>query len=795
MSRWPSRRCRRPTPGRGTRASTLAAIAALTGLLLGAGAGGGAPPARAADDPDHVLDHVIVDAAWVDRGSAGPPDLLTIAIDDARSATANLTLLRRAGSWAVQAVAQVQLGSAFDGKAPWLVRLGPGRFVVVAGTNDARSTLTPLSVDEAAHGTIRVDRPVETPLDVSAAGVADVDGDGSMKLVIAGTFLGVGDGCHAQALEVRDLDDRLTLRVRANVTTAQGAEVMSMNGASFGQWDDRLGTDLLTQAYECAGPDGRGAERHHLLAIRLADLTRIHDVETTDEDNTFAAPVANTPAVIDVDGDGRNEAVVSTLVDLRVVDPADGWRITATGLDGASLVAALDEPGRAHGTSLVELHAAADAQVTGVGIAHVTRVHGHIQVSDGPIRSTPWASQLELSASAMYLRGAGLRGAPPVLQGDLDGDGCPELVVPLIVIGCDGTKDPEPGPAWVATRPLSLVGGGSDRALLVAEGLDWFPYPSGTVVLSPLATYPDGAWRVAEPTPFVLAEVPMTAGGSGGLPFQANDVPIPTIAQTASQDGTVEVTRPAGTRLLARVIATGGAANLLGDSTVVATPTGFLDTDQVATEWVGPAGRLTATGAIGAGSGTDTERLALADVPNQDRSVADRWTVTVAALDATGTLSIPTQATAFIDREGPSLTVASPVLSAPWPFTATIHGTAEPGSTVSLGTGTSTQVTTGTDGRWDLAVQLAPWPQDVEVVAADAAGNRTRLMTSLIGGVDVRRLPWPAIAVVAVLAAVGLSSLRGGRRSRRPVKPFAVGVDDDATVLEELPSGRIETRD
>jgi hypothetical protein len=101
------------------------------------------------------------------------------------------------------------------------------------------------------------------------------------------------------------------------------------------------------------------------------------------------------------------------------------------------------------------------------------------------------------------------------------------------------------------------------------------------------------------------------------------------------------------------------------------------------------------------------------------------------------------------------------------------------------------------DGTFALPVQLAPWPQDLAVRAVDPAGNESSTKASVMGGFDVRGLPWPAIGVVVVLLAVFLSSLRGVRSgSVRQARPVAVeGNDENATVIEELSVGRIERRD
>ena len=794
MSGRPSRLRRRQRPRGRALTPLLVALAVLTTLIDGS-------PLRvmvaaAADDPGHLLDAPLVDAAWVDRGSSGPPDLLTMSLSDAQLfGSVTLTLLRRAETWQIQAQTELQLGSDFDGASPWLLQLGPGRFAVIANTSSATGTITTINVEEGNLGGITVDRRVDTDIAIGAAGVTDVDGDGTPELVLSGIVGGYEAQCPTMAMAVLDTDERLTLRRQANLQASNGAQISYFVGATLGSWDAKPGTDLLTQAYDCTSNDG-AADAYHLLAIRLADLSTIHDLHPSGTD-TASSPLANVPAVIDIDRDGRNEAVLGTSAGLSVVDPADGWRITPFATDQTALVGIVDRPGLP-GTSVVELRAPGDTLTSGVVVERISRFEGRVRVDQGEVQTADFVPPQALAATVRYFHESAWMDQPPVMVDDLDGDGCPDLVAPLMLIGCAGTGPIEPAPAWIATRPLAVVGQGADRRLLVAVGLDWYASPGGTVDPSPLAAHQVDAWHVLAPSRFALAEVPL-GEGSGVPTFPAQAVPLPAIEHAASPDGVVEVRRPAGTRLLARVIASGGPTNIRKNATEVATPLGFLYSDLLDTEWAGPASTLTTLqSAIGYGSDAAVDRLMLApSVMNQDGSIAKQWTVTVAALDATGTLSTPVQATAVLDTESPVVKLETPTFSAPWPFTATMHGTTEPGSSVSLTTGAGSPVVVSSNGTFALPVQLAPWPQDVGVQAVDPAGNKGQAKASVMGGVDLRGLPWPAIGVVVVLVGVFLSSLRGVRSGgSRQVRPIAVDVNDDnATVIEELSVGRIERRD
>src|SRR5689334_17177753 len=169
MSRPPSR-SRRLLAARRSSLPPLVTFLAVVALVLGRVTF--APVALAADDPKHVLDEPVLDAAWVDRGSGEPPDLLTLSLADVQLfGSATLTLLRRGDSWTIQAQTTLELGSDFDGNPPSLMQISAGRFLVVAATNGATGTLTTVKVDDANGGSITVDRRVDTPILVSAAGI------------------------------------------------------------------------------------------------------------------------------------------------------------------------------------------------------------------------------------------------------------------------------------------------------------------------------------------------------------------------------------------------------------------------------------------------------------------------------------------------------------------------------------------------------------------------------------------------------------------------------------------------
>ena len=128
-------------------------------------------------------------------------------------------------------------------------------------------------------------------------------------------------------------------------------------------------------------------------------------------------------------------------------------------------------------------------------------------------------------------------------------------------------------------------------------------------------------------------------------------------------------------------------------------------------------------------------------------SMAEHWAVSAVALDGRGEPSPVSSAIVVYDQTAPAITLDTPMVSPPWPFEARITGKSEPGVTVRSGDGPA--VTVGPSGAFEIPTNLAPWPQSIHVVATDASGNATPADVSIMGGVDLRPLPWPAIAAVA----------------------------------------------
>ena len=779
VSRRPSPVTARPT--RPWRGSVLVAVAIGAALIAGP-----AGTVRAGDaGVSTVLDRALVDAAFVDR-PGDTPDLLTLALDQSTSGLVHVDLLRRGSAWELEAEAAADLSASFDGGTPWLVELGPGSFEMIAGTNDQSTIVTHIRV---AAGALTIDPPTTYGLSTSDAGAADVTGDGAPDLILAG-YVGAGStDCPELDLAVVSGRDS-TLEFLQSIKLAHSTNNLRLAGAALGEWDGVPGIDLLANAYETCPNLPDAGEVHHLVVLRLSDGAVVMDRPTSERAAMTANPWPTKPLVLDVDGDGRNEAVIATEAGLRIIDPSDDWRSVPIPGPRAVPLAARSVAGQP-GASVTWLESLDDPVAGPVGSSRVTRVGGRIQVEPPTFEPLAGLPQPDVRDAALRLENAANSQQPLYAPlGDIDADGCADIVVPLAWIGC-GSAPPRPGPSWLDTRPLGLVGPASDRHVLVAEALDWFPYLGGPSAPSPAAAGAPGAWRSGPSQRFVLDEVPLTAITSG----TTDTVAQPHIDRTVSQDGVVEFRWAPGTHLLVRaqpVTETVPSTHALS----LVTRSGFLHQDVLDGEFGGLIVPDDSGGAGGAPSSTSWRYDLQSNVRTPEGASVESWIVTAAALDAMGTVSEPVQASASIDRVAPSASLDAPPLSMPWPFGTALHGRTEAGASVSL-PGAS-PVPVGSDGSFELPTQLAPWPQTVEVTVTDPAGNAGLAEVTVMGGADLRGVPWPAIGAFLVLIGAGLSSVRGVRRRRpavSPGNPPGAPDGDHVAVIEELSSGRIGSRD
>jgi len=186
--------------------------------------------------------------------------------------------------------------------------------------------------------------------------------------------------------------------------------------------------------------------------------------------------------------------------------------------------------------------------------------------------------------------------------------------------------------------------------------------------------------------------------------------------------------------------------------------------------------------------------LGRATAPGGGRTTG--WAVSVVPINDWGEVGRPTSGIVRLDITGPALKVDVPFTSPVWPERARLTGSAEPGSQVTVdGIGS---ITPDRRGRFEVETTLAPWPQVVRVSATDASGNTTIEEVSVVGGVDYRRFPWPAIIAFGFLLVVAARGAVGGVRRRPSTLPSDAGtVRDDpddlggqpAAEIEELPPG------
>jgi hypothetical protein len=196
----------------------------------------------------------------------------------------------------------------------------------------------------------------------------------------------------------------------------------------------------------------------------------------------------------------------------------------------------------------------------------------------------------------------------------------------------------------------------------------------------------------------------------------------------------------------------------------------------------------------GALSGVEDGPIAVPLGPSGGADDERAWRIDIVAVNDWGEIAGPVATNVALDVLGPGLVVDVPLVSAPWPFRAPITGRAEPGAMVTLG---DAAVEANRIGRFELRTSLAPWPQDLEVRAVDGEGNETVQRISVMGGLDVRRLPWQAGLAALVLAAIAWTAFRGAAarpgRGRGGGRAAGVGLSDEppqATIEDLEPADR-----
>lgn len=733
----------------------------------------GAPTASAIEPPTPgPLDRRLSDLALLesDAGPSAPPLLLTLDTVDLPSGAVRIALLDRSIDWGPVASETVTLADPGDGaETPWFVELGPGRLVILATSHEqGQTTLVPLRVTPGAGDPIDLGRLVPLAMAVDDAGAVDVDGDGRIELVIASATTSRDRGT-CQSSEIRVLDGA-SLSQRAQFSVPD----VRLAGGVLGDWDDDPGGDLLAYTYaNCpAGPDS--AQRLGLLAVRLADGTSTEVLSPGDPPASL--PLPGVPLKADFDGDGRTEAVIRDGGPLAIVDPARGWVRTEIARGDALPLAALDahDDGRAGVVVWLEQSGSNDLAIA----------IGTVRRSDnGSLRVTTESLDLDdVSASRRSqviraLSDAAVTQAPTqAWVGDIDSNGCAEILAPLLIAECVGGNEQSmrAGAAWFATRPIAIFDARNRRELLIAATMAWHPDQGAPRAATPAAIGAIAAWRHGPSVQFALSEI----RASDAVYFSTFPVPRPTIERGPVQMQATDLPGFTGVRVVVRATAIAPEAAGSRDAPDLDT---FFHDPVLERELVG-VGRIPVP--AGAESGRDGSflRLPLDDAESPDGLPPARWTVTIAQINDWGEVAGPIRQTIELDLDGPSLVVETPFLSAPWPFEATLHGRSEPG--IEIRGGTAGPVQSDRRGRFEVRTHLAPWPQTVELVAVDETGNRTTRRFTLVGGVDYRSFPWAAILAVALLLGAILSAGRGVATTRE----FEILPDSELLPeIEELP--------
>ena len=762
--------------------------------------------ASAADPPvPGPLDRPIVDLALAEPG--GDPDqaprLLTLDSVDQPSGTVRVALLDRAAGWLpISSLTVPLLGPADGAEDPWLIEIGSGRFVVLSTSHQMeRTSIASIDLTGIGNTTIEVAQPTILPMAVDDAGAIDVDGDGARELIVSSAVTRHGgDVCQGSVIDVLD-GTSLARRAEWAVPDTRLA------GGVLGEWDGLVGGDLLAYAYgNCpAGPDA--ARRLGVVAIRLADGLPIVALSPSDPAASTTSP--GVPLAADLDGDGRDEAVVRDGDALVILEPARGWRRTElAGGDVLPMSAVASEGGRPGTLAWIANVSADEVMVASIG-RDTKSADGPLAVTDRSLDLTGVSRPRRTRVLAAMRDVAVAQTAPQAWHGDLDGDGCTDILGPLLTAQCpaqawqgdldgDGCTDIlgplltaqcpagpnasiKVGATWFATRPVVAFEGGQGRELLIVSTMDWKPGLVAPAPASPAAVGPPGGWRHGPSPRFVLSEVRAVDAAY----FDRFPVPRPTIERAPVRSNGTDFPGFTGARVFVRVISARpddpppAPAPSLDD---------FLSAPAAGGELITVV-RVPVPEAAKSGRDGSFVHLSLADVVAPDGELAERWTVTIAQVNEWGEIAGPVRGTIVRDSTGPSLTLDVPFLSAPWPLEATVQGRSEPG--VEIRGGTGGPVTADRRGRFELRTQLVPWPQTVELTAIDQSGNTTTSQFSLVGGVDYRSFPWAAIVAAALLLGAILSAGRGAT-IRRDLEVIESG--DPLPEIEELPAIRERTR-
>lgn len=767
------------TASRSTRRVLVGSV--LTALSLGVGPSTEPAAALEPNGSTSRLERPVLDLATLPPAVAGgPPRLLLLDAETDRRDAVHLEVVERHREWTAVASADVGLGPDWL-RARWLVGLGASRFALIA-TGDA----LPAGVDASVIVVLRVaevggvpeivemarttvpDRPV------SEAGAADVDGDGSLELVVR--YRPAADDRRCDDLGVSVLDGTTLATI---ATPEVGGRRLA--GGVIGRWDDVPGDDLLAYAYTTCPSASTPRDQIRLVAVRLSDGAVIQDLEV---DTRPGIPRwLGVPLRVDLDGVAPDEAVARTMGGLSLLDPANGWAAHELGSQRAVGLAAGPT-----GTAGRPVSRAAWIEVAGnrsVSTAALARdAAGDIVI--GPVSGVhdPGPGEVRWRLLGAAAIDAADRAAPAVgwLE-DALAPGCVDMILVGAILPC-GADELAPGAAWVSARPVAVLPVNGQRRLLVASGVGW---PSGVGVPetpTPWAGGPPGWWRRGPSTPFVLSEV--RAGDAAY--FREFPLPRASIDDATAADASTALPGFTGARLFVTARALSG-----GEPPPVDAPDAYRAlTDPIDRSGVPIVARIPVPAGLESGRDGSFTPVQLAGVTLPDGSRPGRWALTVVPINDWGEVGRPTVGALGRDERAPTLLVEVPFLSPAWPASATLSGVADPGSEVRVDG--SEPIGLDRRGRFSFEATLAPWPQTLLVQATDASGNVTVQHLSVVGGVDYRQFPWALILALALLALVTIRGLRssGGRRALTvsAAPRWESSVDDSlGPVIEELPPG------
>lgn len=468
--------------GRRRVRQAAAATLAVAAVLVGASAGtavraadpvsGAGSDARAAGDPlgGPFVDVALVPAGLPDADRVAPRLVVVRPPDSHEPGSVHVELLiRDAVRWSVAGTLDVPTGLAVAGPG-WIVPLDGSLALLSVDADGGRTSLVILEPETAS---IRQVGSITIPLVANRAGSADVDGDGSSELVLARSPSGRSDGvCPGTRLAV--LDGRAGA-IRSEATVVG----LRLDGGAIGRLGGR-GMGLVAYGTRSCGGGPARPWPDEVVSVDLDSGRTTARLALQQAPTLLAALGPRLPLLVDLDGDGIDEAVVRDGPATIVLDPAHDWRRDVV-LEGGFPLAVAGGPERPRLLAAYEpgdgLERGPRTRLLALGRPGSGAVVVHRAFAALPLQVDP-ADPVTVPAIA---RATDPAVPPPIWAGDLGGEGCPVLLLPRTTfLQCGAGDDPgrwtsQAGPDWAATTPLAAYGERGSRRLLVAAGLDWPP--------------------------------------------------------------------------------------------------------------------------------------------------------------------------------------------------------------------------------------------------------------------------------------------------------------------------------